>query len=110
MKLPHFEQAVIPQSKITNYLLSATHRKGRDKAAFFARFGFRVDAWETLAAAFREHAAVHEVTTTETTRFGTSYTVEGVLTSPDGRAPLVRIVWFIETGESVPRLVTAYPL
>jgi hypothetical protein len=28
---------------------------------------------------------------------------------PDGRAPLVRAVWFIGTDEEIPRLVTAYP-
>jgi hypothetical protein len=29
---------------------------------------------------------------------------------PDGRTPTIRSVWFIETGEEVPRFVTAYPL
>jgi hypothetical protein len=32
------------------------------------------------------------------------------LVALDGRNPLVRAVWFIETGEAIPRLVTAYPL
>jgi len=30
--------------------------------------------------------------------------------APDGRSPLVRAVWLVESGEDVPRLVTAYPL
>ena len=42
--------------------------------------------------------------------FGTGYTVEGALLAPDGRTLRVRVVWFIEIGEAVPRLVTAYPL
>jgi hypothetical protein len=110
MKLPLFKQAIIPQRKLTNYLLSPTHRKGRDKAAFFARFGFSAESWEMLAFAIREHAAAYDVATMETTPFGTSDTLEGALLSPDGRAPRVRVVWFIETGETVPHLVTAYPL
>ena len=30
--------------------------------------------------------------------------------APDGRAPKVRVVWFIATGERIPVLATAYPL
>jgi len=58
----------------------------------------------------RRHAAEHEVIVVEDTPFGTSYVVEGSLTAPDSRSSQVRVVWFIETGESIPRLVTAYPL
>jgi len=110
MKLPQFEQAIIPQRKLTEYLLSFSHRDGRSKAVFFAGFGFTVEAWVILADALRRHAAEHDVVATEQTPFGASYTVEGTLLAPDGRTPLVRVVWFIETGENVPRLVTAYPL
>jgi hypothetical protein len=42
--------------------------------------------------------------------FGISDVIEGTLTTPAGRSPQVRVVWFIETGEPIPRLVTAYPL
>lgn len=38
------------------------------------------------------------------------YIVKGELLVPDGRTPLIRSVWFIETDEHVPRFVTAYPL
>ena len=110
MKLPQHEQAIVPQRKITDYLLSTTHRDGRSKAAFFTRFGFASGSWEHLAAALRQHAADHEVAAIEATPFGTSYTVEGALVTPTGRAPTVRVVWFIDTGTRLPRLVTAYPL
>ncbi len=110
MKLPNHEQAMVPQRKITGYLLSPTHRDGRSKAAFFTRFGFSAASWEVLAEALRRHAADHNVMETEDTPFGTSYTIEGALVTPNGRAPRVRVVWFIETGETTPRFVTAYPL
>jgi hypothetical protein len=51
MKLPNLENAQIPPAKITDYLLSFTHRDGRHKAAFFTRFGFSADNWEIMAAA-----------------------------------------------------------
>ena len=47
---------------------------------------------------------------TEETPFGQKFVVEGPLGTPDSRDPAVRAVWFIETGESQPRFVTAYPV
>jgi hypothetical protein len=38
------------------------------------------------------------------------YTVEGNIRSPDRRNPFIRSVWFIEEDETIPRLVTAYPI
>lgn len=110
MKLPNVAQAVIAERKITDYLLSLTHRDGRSKATFFLRFGFTAADWEGLADVLRRHAAEYDVTEREDTPFGISYAVEGALLAPDGRSPQVRVVWFIETGESIPHLVTAYPL
>jgi hypothetical protein len=46
----------------------------------------------------------------EETSFGIKYVIEGPLTTPDGRAPIVRSVWFVETGRDRPRFITAYPL
>ncbi len=110
MNIPNAVQAIIPERKITAYLRSLTHRDGRSKAMFFMRFGFAADDWEGLANALRRHAADHEVAEQEATPFGISYVVEGALTTPDGRSPQVRVVWFIATGASIPHLVTAYPL
>ena len=110
MKLPDYERAVVPERKITAYLLSLTHRDGRSKGTFFMRFGFTIGDWETLANALLSHAADHDVAETEDTPFGTSYVIEGALMVPDGRSPQVRVVWFIDTGEHIPHLVTAYPL
>lgn len=110
MKLPGADAAEVPEAKITGYLLSAVHRDGRHKAAFFQAFGFTADAPDVLAGALRRHAAEREVAAVEESPFGTRYVVEGIMEMPDGRAPSVRSVWFIEAGEEAPRLVTAYPL
>jgi hypothetical protein len=110
VKLPNYDKAVVPREKVVGYLLSFAHRDGRGKAAFFSGFGFTADVWQTLADALRLHAAEHEVVKIEATPFGARHVIEGELGAPDGRAPLVRVVWFIETGEEVPRLATAYPL
>jgi hypothetical protein len=77
MKLPSFEQATIPQAKITEYLLSLSHEDGRSKAKLFMSFGFSRESWEELAEALRNHAMDHEVTNIETSPFGIRYIIEG---------------------------------
>lgn len=109
-KVPGYEQAVVPESKITEYLLSLSHPKGRSKAQFFIQFGFTPDDWQQLADALLQHAADNAVASTEDTPFGTKYIVDGGLRTPDGRTPMIRAVWFLEYGQKVPRLATAHPL
>ncbi len=110
MKLPNYEQAIVPQKKITQYLLSLTHPDGKSKAKFFLKFEFTVDSWEIMANALINHAADHELAKIEASPFGTRYVIKGRVITPDGRNPEVRAVWFISTGDDTPRLVSAYPL
>lgn len=110
MKLPNAERAVAGQEKICGYLLNAHHRYGASKAKFFTEFGFRLESWEVLADALREHGRQHEVSKEKETGFGPRYEVDGELVAPDGRRPRVRTVWQIDQGETAPRLITAYPL
>jgi hypothetical protein len=77
VKLPNLENAQIPRAKITEYLLSFTHRDGRHKAAFFTRFGFSSDNWEIMSAALLRYAAENEVARIENSPFGERYVVEG---------------------------------
>ena len=110
MKLPNVERAVVPDRKITHYLLSTAHRDGRHKEEFFRGFGFRLEAWEELASALLNHARNYEVVEIVPTPFGRNFVVEGALPAPDGRSPNVRIVWFIAKNAETATLVTAYPL
>jgi hypothetical protein len=110
LKLPNCENAVISEAKITDYLLSTKHREGRNKAEFFMRLGFSFDTWEDLVKALLRHATENDVAKIEDSPFGTRYIIEGVLLAPARRGAFVRSVWFIETGEQIPRFVTAYPL
>jgi hypothetical protein len=109
LKLPNYEQAVVREEKIFNYLLSPTHPIGRDKAAFFLAFGFSGERWEDLARALKEHAAMHEIASVTESDWGKNYSIIGSLNCPDGRQPGVRSVWFVKRGETIPTLLTAYP-
>ena len=107
--VPRCDQSIIEPAKIADYLLSGSHPIGRAKARFFARFGFREDAPEELARALLAHVRDNAVAGTEASAYGTKYRVDGALTSPDGRNPLVSTVWTILDGETIPRFVTAFP-
>ena len=111
MKLPNHDRAVVAEPKIVSYLLNLASENGRAKARFFLAFGFNMEAWELMAQALKQHASEHEVARVEERPpFGVHYIIEGALVTPDGRNPLVRVVWVIDEGDAVPRLVSAYPL
>lgn len=110
MKLPNLDDIFVPTEKIKDYLLNVAHEEGGGKAVFFLRYGFSLATWQDLAEALIRHAHNHEVVKQEITAFGTRYVVEGVLETPAGKTPNVRVVWFISSDAENPRLVTAYPL
>jgi hypothetical protein len=110
VKLPNYQNAVASESKVSGYLLSPSHAYGRLKAAFFTSLGFSADAGQTLAQALLQHASQNEVVRTEDSPFGQRDIVDGELSAPDTTYAQVRVIWFIETGQDVPRLVTAHPL
>ena len=109
MKLPNRQAARVPREKIVDYLLSDAHPRGRNKEAFFRRFGYAAERWEELAYALRQHAIVHDVATAEVSPFGMRYNIVGKIVAIDGRTPNVMSVWFIDIGETIPRLISAYP-
>lgn len=110
MKLPHAENARVDREKITEYLLSPSHPDGASKTAFFTRYGFKADDWQVFAEALRKHGQTYLVAKVVDSAFGSRYSVEGMLETPDGRQPLVRTIWILDKGSTEPRLVTAYPV
>jgi len=110
MKLPNNDKVQIPAAKVRDYLLSLTIRMAATKARFFMSFGFTPGRWQQLADALREHALANGVAQQKQTPFGIKWVVEGPLLTPDGRNPMIRVVWFARAGTTPPRLVTAYPL
>ena len=110
MKLPNAELAVVPERKMTHYLLNPGHPAGGSKAWFFLRFGFTVAEWQKLADALRRHARENEVVETEQTPHGRRYVVDGKLIAPDGTGLNLRSAWYIDAAGGAPRFVTAHPL
>ena len=109
MRLPNGDRAAIDPQKITGYLLSVTHPVGRSKARFFRGLGFSEATAGDLERALLEVAKTGEVVETIAVPYGTKFVVDGTLRTPAGAAISVRTVWVVETGQSLPRFVTAYP-
>lgn len=108
MQLPHADQAIIDRGKLEGYLLSEVHPVGRFKARFFASLGFTAHNWRDLDAAFRSQHLPESATPGPVEAFGQSFTIRAILKGP-GATALVTSVWFVRTGETVARFVTAYP-
>lgn len=110
MKLPNANRAIVDESKVVEYLLSERHPDGRSKATFFSGFGFRVQHWPAFARALRDHGNTGEITGVSKSDYGTRYSVDGAMATPDGRNPRIRTVWIIDSEGNAPRLITAHPL
>lgn len=98
----------VTATKILDYLLSESHPIGREKAAFFQRYGFDAGAWEILKASLLDHPERNPVAAARTD-FGTKYVVRCSIETPDRRNPCIVTVWMVEDGTETARLVTAYP-
>ncbi len=109
MKLPAVQKAIVPMTKITDYLLCLTHANGQSKASFFLNQGFCVADWQELAEALKDLAQRNEVINVEKTPFGMRYVIDGKINTPNQRNPFIRTVWFIEHEQTIPIFVTAYP-
>jgi filamentous hemagglutinin len=100
--LPNAHNAQIHPRKLT-YLLTT------GKAKFFGLHGFDLNRPLELDAALRAHPLRNQIESTETTIYGTKYLIRCSLPSPDGRDPCILSVWIVDSGETAPRFVTAYP-
>lgn len=108
MAVPNLDRAIIEPNKLARYLLNREHARGGSKARFFLRFGFTATSPEALAAALLAQARSAGEVTVETRSTGVFYIAIGEIDAPDGRRPSIRSVWEIRTGETAPRLVTAF--
>jgi len=109
MKLPRNQEAIVTEEKITGYLLSEGHPVGKAKARYFKKIGYSEKNVAQLSEDLIQIAANNAVSEEVRTLFGIKYVVDGDVVTPTGIRARLRTVWIIETGEKLPRFVTAYP-
>ena len=106
--IPNADQAVVPDEKISGYLLALNRPVGGSKARFFRAHGFDDDDAAQLADGLRS-IAMRGTASPRPGPFGTKYTVAGELETPRGTTVRVETVWIVEPHDPRPRLVPAYP-
>lgn len=108
-RLPHGDRAVIPPEKVAVYLLNALHVQNSGKAQFFERAGYSLSQPERLAEDLKTITRTGRVMGIKITSWGTLYEVVGELLAPNRKKYLLTTAWFIQAGQTIPRLATAYP-
>jgi hypothetical protein len=105
VKIP--ADAVIPEPKITQYLLVARSRN--DKSKFLLQGGFTQANPVDLELAIRELIADNDAIEDRTDRFGTFYEVKGMLKGVNGIDLGVVTIWLHQSVDAKFRFVTLIP-
>ncbi|MEB3290934.1 MAG: hypothetical protein VKI82_13540 [Leptolyngbya sp.] len=106
-QLPNGASAVIPMEKLVNYCLNPDHSSGKHKARVFAAvLGIMVDNAEDLRQLIARAAIEGEVVQQDATVFGQLYKVDWGIIDRDG--VVLRTLWEVRTGQTSPRLVSAF--
>ena len=108
-QLPNGEQAVVSPEKVQAYLLNRLHAQNKGKAQFFEQVGYNPSQPEQLAQDLKLIAITGRVTATVPTEEGVKYVVIGRAIAPNRREYSLTTVWMLETDQTAPRLITAYP-
>jgi hypothetical protein len=105
LQLP--DDSIIPEDKITRYLL--VPRMKDDKSKFLAQAGFTQDNPDELLIAIRQLAATNEAIEDNNNEYGTFYRVEGNLQGINKRNLAVVSVWLQSKHDGNFRFITLKP-
>jgi hypothetical protein len=94
VKIP--EDAIIPDAKITRYLLVQKARS--DKSKFLAQAGFTQDNSDALKAAIQKQSRVAEAIEDGSNEYGDFYKVAGELVGINGVSLSVVTIWIQSDG------------
>jgi hypothetical protein len=101
------EDLIIPDAKITHYLLVQKARN--DKSKFLAQAGFTQENPETLKAAIHAQVFATEAIEERRNEYGTFYQVEGELVGANGVSLSVVTVWLQRQIDGTFQFVTLKP-
>ena len=107
MPFPNAEHAIVAEEKIRDYVLNPRHPVGGPKAVWFASIGYTLENWQDLADDLLRLARQGDFIA-KPSPFGVKYEVLGEIGRSGHKPATVLSVWIVE-GNSLPRLVTAYP-
>lgn len=109
MSIPNADRAIIADERLTEYLLSASHKRGGAKARLLMSLGYQTTVPERLVADLRAQHLSLDATRTSLNAYGVSYRIEGEIATPSGKSVRFCSIWQIDTGTETPRFITMYP-
>jgi hypothetical protein len=108
--LRNARHAAIDERKLTDYVLSPPHPRGRDKARIFrSALGYDRSSRAGLIEQILRAILKHEAVFVRQDRYGRHYRIDLILEGPRGTAR-VRTGWLYDRGSDVPRLTKAFVL
>jgi hypothetical protein len=109
-RLPLSEEAILDIRKIEDYCLNPSHPRGRHKARVF-REALALDRSDAswLRDALLEAARSCDAFLAAEDAWGTHWRLD-VTIRRQGKGAVVRTIWIVRGGESVPRFVTCWVL
>jgi hypothetical protein len=99
--------AIIPESKLTQYLLVFKHKN--DKSQFLAQAGFTLENWQTLKIAIQKLNQSLEAVRDRTNEYGTFYNVYEELKGVNGINLSVVTIWLKRQRDNKFQLITLKP-
>ena len=105
MRIP--EDLIIPDAKITQYLL--VFKKRNDKSRFLAQAGFTQENPEDLTLAIQKQAIDREAIEEKSNEYGTFYQVQGELIGVNNISLSVVTVWLQRQIDGKFQFVTLKP-
>jgi hypothetical protein len=108
LRLPRGDEAIVDPRKLTDYVLSPTHPRGRHKARVFesALRLAQKDA-DLLRTALLEAAAAHDAVPMVRDVYGQRYQIEFEFRFADRSATIVS-AWLHSSDDEPPRLLTLF--
>ncbi len=105
MKIP--DDAIIPEPKLTKYLLVFKPRN--DKSQFLAQAGFTLDSWQILKTAIQQLNQSVEAVADRTDEYGTFYNVRGEILGVNGINLSVVTIWLERKSDGKFQFITLVP-
>jgi hypothetical protein len=107
--MPNADAATIDPNKLTAYALNPEHLIGGNKATVFeSALGFNQSNANQLVEEIQKGVREGNAILGRFDQFGQRFTVDISMAGPNGNTAVVRTGWIVDTGSTVPRLITAY--
>lgn len=107
--LPNYENAEIPESKLSKYALNKKHPTGKDKAiAFEESLGYNINNKDELIAEVRKGLGIFKSVQKGTTEYGSKYEAVMIVNGANGKKAKLKTGWIIENDKMIPRLTTIF--